>query len=143
MTVRYVFSLAILLVVHVVSLIVLYYDYIGLRKSLLLLFMGQPGFVMAFGFIPLLVLAFAFGLLVQSWRQFGFWVLVVILAWQLEFLLLDLLVGRLTDPFWLEENWLRYAREIIARFAFPTGLLCVGALVGLLQRKYRFTQRHA
>jgi hypothetical protein len=138
---QWLLCLVALTIVHAISLVVLYYDETGLRQSLLILFIGRNGFVYAFGIAPIFLLPIVLGTVARSWKQFAWLLSGVLVAWQLEFLLLDWLVGRLTDPFWLRENSLRFTREIIARFVLAAALFGVGGLLGLLKRKYLLSLR--
>jgi hypothetical protein len=78
------------------------------------------------------------GLMAHSWRQFFLFVVLAVLAVQVEFLLVDWLGGRFPG---LMRDYYGWAREIFFRFALPALFVTVGASAGAVKRKYLFVSR--
>jgi hypothetical protein len=75
------------------------------------------------------------GFLSYSRRQLITFIVLAAVALQIEFLILDWTVGNLTSS-WLRENSDRYPGLLLGRFIIPVFFVTVGALVGVLKRKY-------
>ena len=75
------------------------------------------------------------GLMAHSWRQFFIFVVLAVLAFQVEFLLVDWLGGRFSVPWWNEERFW-FAQEVFWRFIFPMAFVSFGALCVWLKRRF-------
>jgi hypothetical protein len=88
-------------------------------------------------FLPLFA-DLGLGVMAHSWRQFFLFIVLAVLAIQIEFLLVDWLGGRFPG---LMRDYYGWAREIFFRFAFPAIFVSVGASVSAIKRKYLFVPR--
>ena len=134
----------ILLVVHGLSLIIFYGDVTNYRIATLMLFIDRGPLLLLFGLLPILIVAFIFGFTVHDRPVFAKNLMVVVAAWQIQFLLLDWIRGRFSVPWWNEEKFW-FAREVFWRFIFPIALVSLGALCSWLKRRFLFVahSRHA
>ena len=103
--------------------------YVLLGEAFLMLFLGM--------LLPLFA-DLGLGLMAHSWRQFFLFVVLAVLAVQIEFLLVDWLGGRFPG---LMEDYYGWAREIFFRFALPAIFVSVGASAGAAKRRYLFVPR--
>src|SRR5918999_97558 len=69
------------------------------------------------------------GLMAHSWRQFFLFVVIAVLAVQIEFFLVDWLGGRFPG---LMRDYYGWAREIFFRLALPAVFVCAGAAAGTM-----------
>ncbi len=86
---------------------------------------------------PLIIVPLLFGFKIRSWRQFTIYLLVSVIFWQLSFVMDDWMMGRLSDPLWLEDKAGTWSIEILSRCIPPVVLISVGTLMGRLKRTPR------
>ena len=96
-----------------------------LGEAFLMLFLGT--------LLPLFA-DLALGVIADSCRAFLFFVVLAVLALQVEGLLLDWLIGRFSVPWWNEENW--FAWDVFWRLIFPIAFVSFGALCAWLKRRF-------
>ena len=130
-------SVAFLAVAHVVSV---YWQVSGHEIYVVRLLFGETVLLLIIAFALPMFADFMMGTLARSRLQFIFFALLAIGALQIEGLFLDWTAGRFWTP-WIEENYLRWGREIFWRFVFPAAFVTLGALVGTLLRRNSFVLR--
>ena len=106
-------------------------------SELVYVILGEALLSWLLGMLPLFA-DLGLGLMAHSWRQFCLFVVLAVLAFQVEFLLVDWLGDRFRG---LMEDYSGWAREIFFRFAFPAIFVSVGASVSAIKRKNLFVAR--
>jgi hypothetical protein len=100
-----------------------------LGEAFLMLFLGT--------LLPLFA-DLGLGVMAHSWRQFLLFVVLAVLALQVEGLLLDWMGRRWSG---LMQDYYGWAREIFFRFALPAIFVSVGTSAGAVKRRYLFVPR--
>ncbi len=83
---------------------------------------------------PILIMPLVFGLMLRSWRQFLIYLSVTVLGWQLSFVALYWMKGRLSETLWLEYQEGTLGYEILKNCIMPVLLVSAGAIMGWLRR---------
>jgi hypothetical protein len=84
-------------------------------------------------YVALLVLTLSVAVLVPSWWQFLVYLSVTVLCWQLSFVALYWVQGRLGDTLWLMYEEGTWGYEILKNCMMPVLLVSVGAIMGRLR----------
>jgi hypothetical protein len=89
------------------------------------------------GVFLLVIVPIGFGPKIRTWRQFGAYFLITLVAWQISPWVMDWAVARLSDQIWWKDRTGTWTVEILRRCLYPSILACAGALVGRPQNSPR------
>jgi hypothetical protein len=79
---------------------------------------------------PLLLVPLAFGFMLRSWRQYLVCLSAAVLGWQLSFVTLYRIKGRLSEALWLMYEAGTLGSGILRNCIMPALLVSIGAIVG-------------
>jgi hypothetical protein len=83
---------------------------------------------------PILIVPLAFGFMLRTWRQFLMYLSITVLGWQLSFVALYWVKGRLGETVWLMYEGSTLGYEIFKNCMMPVLLVGAGAIMGRLRR---------